>query len=429
MAKCTNCGAQLKGGANFCSSCGTKVTRIEKVAPSVDEQDSPKYRRQSDFGFKFNHIYTANITISKEVFLRNALIQMARNIKAPSDVVDSYFSEIKTSYIDMMTLDSYVYIDYHVEIGIDRTEWYTVSEQVYNSSTQKWETQYVQKSRIVTDWSFLHDTYQDGTYAIGENNTDISFNEKNKACQIIRNLNNSLLNEIGEASLNRERLQTLRGVAANQVANSICLPGDRSRNFSFTYEDDIRDVSCYLLPQYQCFYDYKGAQYAIKSFACGNDEPLCETPANDVDYVENAKEITHKKCVATRVLWFVFLGLIIGNIVALVFGDGLMFPLPLGVLIAAMIVHKKYVLTYHSILKEYSSGDFILRLQIINDALIRHNLPRLSEMEETLFDCNRESDKFVKQHKKHSFGVVSTFAIIAMVIIVIMSFLVLFYYV
>lgn len=89
--------------------------------------------------------YLAVKEISDEdQFIRQAMIRLFNNGKAPADIVKAEFSPVKTETDSYLAVQSSADIDYSVSIGYD----YTVERSYYDSTTKTTRT----KTETLTDW-------------------------------------------------------------------------------------------------------------------------------------------------------------------------------------------------------------------------------------------------------------------------------------
>lgn len=115
---------------------------------------------------KFDSVYKVQKEITKETFLRAALIEIAKASETPIDVVNSEFGEVRESVKEVMLCSAHVESDYTASIGYDRKEQYQTTERKQLSEGDWYTCKGVQKratykgsyevdcikERTVTDW-------------------------------------------------------------------------------------------------------------------------------------------------------------------------------------------------------------------------------------------------------------------------------------
>lgn len=115
---------------------------------------------------QFDSVFTVKKEITKETFLREALIEIAKASETPIDVVNSKFGEVRESVKEVMLCSAHVESDYTASIGYDRIEqyqstesrrlsegdWYTYKGVRKRATYTGTHTVDCIKERTVTDW-------------------------------------------------------------------------------------------------------------------------------------------------------------------------------------------------------------------------------------------------------------------------------------
>lgn len=257
---------------------------------------------------------TANVRkikseITKEAFLREALIKIAKSLDTPIDVVNSKFGEVRESFKGIIGCSAHVESDYVASIGYDRTEIYYEKEKIYDpDNDDKYE--YTKKERTVTDWH-PYSGHISGDSTHWKMNGDQGFTadvEKRLIGQVrdILTVNEENISAEGIEAVDLISFDKLKRMCEDDVELRISFPGDHHKDTVTNAYTTVTMLVLIKVPFYEVDYTYNGKQYKIIGPACGKSIVIAETPNDDIDIKAVAKNDTKKYTTRKITGWCTF---------------------------------------------------------------------------------------------------------------------------
>lgn len=361
----------------------------------------------------FDKVYTVNKEHSKEQFIRAAMIKLASNPETPVDVVKADFGEVKESVKEVILCAGHVEADYTASIGYDRQEqyetteskrldegdWYTykgVQKRANHSGTYYVD---VVKTRTVTDWH-PYSGHIEGDAVGAAINGDEECSAK-RLIEVVKETKDESVVEGGEAVLSPYGLEEVKEDCRAVVEARIELPGDHRRNFNSNASVDVNTLECWKLPFYEVEYTYKGKQYKVADYACGDFEIEAECPPNDVNIAADASRDTKSYRIGMIVGWPLF-GLLyvlswVLIFVAKVYWMWIPATAALGIAITFHVVsNKKYIAR----IRELTEDNVTLKQKELESSLSRKGYEKLTATETSLFDAKSTGNSYVYKNKR-----------------------------
>ena len=349
---------------------------------------------------EFDKVYTVNKEHSKEQFIRAAMIKLASNPETPVDVVKADFGEVKESVKEVILCAGHVEADYTASIGYDRQEqyetteskrldegdWYTykgVQKRANHSGTYYVD---VVKTRTVTDWH-PYSGHVEGDAVGAAINGDEECSAK-RLIEVVKETKDESVVEGGEAVLSPYGLEEVKKDCRAVVEARIELPGDHRRNFNSNASVDVNTLECWKLPFYEVEYTYKGKQYKVADYACGDFEIEAECPPNYVNVVAAASKDTKLYRIGMIVGWALYGLLWILSVVLLNCSEVRWMWIPtIAALVVAITLHvvcdKKHSARVWSLIEDR----YALKQKELESALSRKGYEKLTATETGLFSA------------------------------------------
>lgn len=244
--------------------------------------------------------------LTKEEFTRKALIEIAANKGTPIDVLESKVGRVREYENEYLLVTSDVELDYSCSVGYDRKEEYYVEERDFEKERKlnngiKYYKQ-VKKTRTVTDWQPFSGRDK-STQSVFVSNS--SSQDEYRSDRAIRHCLEKVTADDEETvdvivKGNDNAIEFAKRYCINQAFYSLTLPGDHHKDERFSGSATVSEVMCGIFPENDLKYNYKGKDYSIKGFACGNPTLLGNYPSDQ----SNVKEMAKKKTMPLLVLAF-----------------------------------------------------------------------------------------------------------------------------
>lgn len=388
---------------------------------------------------KFDRVRTAKATYTKDEFIRSVLIELARQIETPVDVVKADFGEVSENNREVLGCKAHVECDYTASIGYNRTEQYQTTESKYLNEGDWYTYDGVRKraayngsykvdcvkQRTVTDWSPHHGH-------ISGDSTSLVFNEKGRSLdvydeafmlsEIISSLKNENVIETGSADVLSDRLEAAKAFCDWQVHKDVNFPGDCYKDDCYNSAIDVKYLECFILPFYEVNFKYNGKEYHASGFPCGdNMQVQTEYPPDEIDIdtvAENETKIYKKGKIAG---WSCFAGLFCLACGLLAVNIFWMWIFPLIMLGVAVTLHILSDKKLHACRKKSTENKLVEKRQRLENVLADKNYDELTPSENIYFDEKDYGRKNVRI-KSSNVKLLTIIASVAMVILLIVTF-------
>ena len=255
---------------------------------------------------EFSKVFTIKKELTEQQFLRNVLIALSKDEKAPSNIMTAKFGNVTEFQTELLVLSADVEVNYSGSCGYDREEQYLTTESKYVSegewyisggverraSSNGRVTVDVVKTRTVTDWrphSGILKTDADSSV----------FNQDEKDFDFLRLSHNSIAKakeesfvEAGTALVNSSAYNLALKDCEGSARVSVKWPGDHHKDENYSCKTDVKEIKCYIVPCYSVEYEYNGKVYRARGYAFGNVNEIHETPESDgkIESIETIKE-------------------------------------------------------------------------------------------------------------------------------------------
>ena len=360
---------------------------------------------------QFDSVLTVKKEITKEAFLRKALIELAKASETPIDVVNSQFGEVRESVKEVMLVSAHVESDYTVSIGYDRKEQYQSTERKFIHEGSWYTCNGVQrradhngtytvdciKERTVTDWQ-SHSGHISGDATCAEMNggtaTRISVEH------ILKTIKDESIVEKGDAAVDGESFLQAQRRCKAAVESRIHFPGDHHKGFDSHANTTVEFVSCYKLPFYEAEYTYGDKKYKVEGFACGELEVAAEFPPNDINIEAVAKNDTKKSKAGKIAGWIAFAGTYVFAWVMFAIGIYWTWFIPVVALAAAIVLHVLHNNKYSKQIRGLKEDNIKLKYNQLKDVLAEKGYDPLTEGESDCFDEKKGGAEYAARHKK-----------------------------
>lgn len=360
---------------------------------------------------QFDSVFTVKKEITKETFLREALIEISKESESPIDVVNSTFGEVRESVKEVMLCSAHVESDYTASIGYDRKEQYQTTESRYLHQGDWYTCGGVQKradyngnfkvdcvkERIVTDWQ-PHSGHISGDATCarmnGEDDTSISI------VNILKTIKDDSIVEKGEAEVDNESFRRVQTQCEVNVESGIHFPGDHHKDFSSDADITVKSLECYKLPFYEVEYTYNGKKYKVEGFACGELEVAAQTPPNNVNIDAVAERDTKKYKTGKIAGWSAFAGTYVFSWIMFAVGVYWTWFIPILALVAAIVLHITYNKKYSELLRSLKEDNIKLKHAELKGALSKAGYAPLTANEAEYFNEKKGGASYAASHTK-----------------------------
>lgn len=346
---------------------------------------------------EFDSVFTVKKEITKETFLREALIEIAKSSETPIDVVNSKFGEVRESVKEIMLCSAHVESDYTASIGYDREETYWTKEKKYNSSTKQHYYVDVEKKRTVTDWQ-PHSGHISGDSVYAEINagedTKINF------VKVLQGVKDENIIEKGEAEVDADSLESAKQGCRYRVEAGIRYPGDHHKDERSSATITVGELTCYKMPFYEVEYTYKGKKYKVEAFACGELIVSAQTPPNDINIEAVAENDTEKYKKGKIAGWIAFAGTYVFSWIMFAVGVYWTWFIPTIALVAATVLHVVYNKKYSERVRSLKEDNLKLKQAELKNALSKAGYSPLTANENEAFNAEKGGKSYSESHKK-----------------------------
>ena len=220
--------------------------------------------------------------ISKEEFMRMALIELYRDDDTPPDIDSAEFTQVEESIYQFVNFYGTYDVTIQGEIGYDHDEQYLVEEKYYDADLKTYRTRTVPKTRTVTHWQPYTGTdsaYGFGATEIANNDTvdlgDLSEENKKRYNDYAYDANEVARGEslrsgpeydaIDFVTPSEAKIQTASRNGMNRC--SFHIPGDHKRKIRYDYTVANPSVYVSATKRYKTAFDFCGERFFIKQFA------------------------------------------------------------------------------------------------------------------------------------------------------------------
>lgn len=299
----------------------------------------------------FDAVFTVRKEFSKDVFLREVIINLGTRSGTPVDVVDAQFGEVKETVREVIVCTAHVEGTCTASVGYDRQESYVGYENYREKVGNTYVTRQrpVTKYRTVTDWQIFQTPYAGEATCAAYNSDEVEFDDS----QIVRAVKTAKTDGIvpeGTAEVDTAGLaKALSTCEGNVELRQVKFPGDRHKDVQYNSHSSIQRLSCYKLPHYEVEYTYNGKTYTASGFACGQIDIYATTPPSDVDVTSVVKEATAELEKKKSTSWTLFtISIIAVAVLCFFLKFPWLFPIPIVLLLMAKKDSEVYA-------KEYSA--------------------------------------------------------------------------
>ncbi len=246
---------------------------------------------------QFSEVYSVKTTVTKEQFLRQVLIELAKDGNAPLDVCTVKFGEVKERKRKILVYDAHIETEGTASVGYDREEIYYEEEKQYDVETKSYRYATVKKTRTVTDWQpFSARHTSDEACAIYNDETAKTASEADvfRIGDVLDALEDDAVEIQAESNMKvvSEALKKATEFCEAWAENGITYPGDHVKDKKFNTVSTVKQLVGYELPFYEVTYTYMEKTYKADGFACGALQVWAEVPqgGETLDVTGRAKE-------------------------------------------------------------------------------------------------------------------------------------------
>lgn len=275
---CTTCGSNdiqiVDDNYCVCKHCGTKII-LDNNKTNITNNEINLLIKEFDGSLPFYELETIK---GSDEFLRDTLVDLAKNKETPSEIFDIEYEPVKMVYRKISKIDVDVDVSYSASIGYDRKETYRTKERVYNREKGRYENEIVENTRIVTDWEPISGS-KSYSYSTGLCLDSYDFDEEGEVnsieqvfpswvtSQTVKSFDPKK-NSVSPEMPSQKQIDDYADVCASKSVKRCksSLPGDSIKNFNYSARES-KDVKAYVVPQYVLQYELKGVKYSLKSLA------------------------------------------------------------------------------------------------------------------------------------------------------------------
>ena len=137
------------------------------------------------------------------------------------------------------------------------------------------------KTRTVTDWRPHNGTLnaRKAEVVLNKDNGDVEF--ELLFYNAFKQVKNENVIEEGTADINFSAYQSAIDGCNRRASWDVTWPGDRKKDYSYSFKTDVEDVQCYIVPCYMVEFVYNGKKYYARGLAIGNVNEIHEVPQAD----------------------------------------------------------------------------------------------------------------------------------------------------
>lgn len=230
---------------------------------------------------EFSKVFTVKKEVTEEQFLRNVLIALSKDEKSPSNIFKSNFGKVTEFESEFLVLSANVVVNYSGSCGYDRKEVYYEQVKEYDYSIKNYRYKNVEKTRTVTDWRPHNGTLnaRKAEVVLNKDNGDVEF--ELLFSNALKQVKNENVIEEGTADVNFSAYQSAIDGCNRRASWDVTWPGDRKKDYSYSFKTDVEDVQCYIVPCYMVEFVYNGKKYHAQGLAIGNVNEIHEVPQAD----------------------------------------------------------------------------------------------------------------------------------------------------
>ena len=421
--KCPDCQEMIDISVSVCPICGYYFEQVEKKEePKVEPKDEVKTVKVTQAKKQTvatdHKLAVFKKTITKEEFLRMAIIELSKNEKCPSDILNAKLGDIEEGETEFIYASCVANGTYTGTVGYDRQEEYVVQEYGFVASnvhytlngyprvgTGERVMKDVTKTRTVTDWrphsgSIVNENHV-VTYV-----EDYSPFEKSFRRIFQRDDLDSLYEESDDTeNLSHGLLDEGKELLDNQIRGSIAWPGDHVKERVHSiHASDYEFYRC-VVPTYKLSYEYEGVTLEVEGLALDNMTPVVQAPAssnsNSVNRIEILKHVkTRRKEKIIDINKIVAIVLFVAGLCGFVFtlGSPAFLPVILSVVGALLVCLGVYIyaaVAISSINKKCDKQKQVLsylKYVMLIEELQKRNLPELTDNEKYDFHSDDYDD-------------------------------------
>lgn len=258
---------------------------------------------------EFSKVYTVKKEVSEQQFLRKVLIELSKDQKSPSNVMDAKFGQVTEFTSEFLLLEADVEVNYSGSCGYDRQEQYQTTESKHLSEGDEYTIGGIRrrasrsgsyevdvvKMRTVTDWRPHSGTLKKHT-------SSVELNEGNEDAKrlltpfvkAMEEAKDESVVEEGTASVNAAAYQSAGETCERKAKYAVSWPGDRTRDEQYNCSTDVTGVECYIVPCYKVEFVYNGKKYCAIGVAFGKANEVHKVPKADGN-VESVEIIEQRR--------------------------------------------------------------------------------------------------------------------------------------
>ncbi len=291
---CPECEASIDVNATECPECGYifDSAEVENTAytPATEHTLSSDEAIEEDLGdynqgsHTIHKVLTFAPTLTKEEFLRKALLELCRKPSIPTDIFGAKINEVKELFVDAYAFVGAVEGQYSGSVGYERKEQYFREKTIMRQGVS--HTTLVPDTRTVTDWQPYTSYYSnskhqtvlcaESEYALGV--TVLKYLRNNKINYISKGSDKSL-------SVSEELCESAKESIKSDAQISITWPGDDWKDAKYNFDAEISKTYLIKVPCYEISFEYNGKAYTAKGIATKNDSELY------IDYVMPSENV------------------------------------------------------------------------------------------------------------------------------------------
>lgn len=243
---------------------------------------------------EFSKVFRLKKEVTKDDFLRDILISLSKDDKAPVNVLDAKFGEIEEFTKEIIALQCDVSVNYSGSVGYDRQEEYWDKEKKRDSNGNTYYAD-VKKTRTVTDWKPHSGTYdsKQGKYILNENDND-ELGFASLVSSQISNVKDKDIIEADDVPVDQEALRS--GIHSCEFSGTLGVrwPGNHHKDENYSESSEITFLQCMIVPFYEVIFEYGGKKYRAIGAAIGEPNGLYDLPENSMS-VESIETIDKRK--------------------------------------------------------------------------------------------------------------------------------------
>ena len=245
--------------------------------------------------------FIINKSITKDEFLRHALIALGTDKNAPSNIMDAEFGEIAEHNDEFIVCTCDVVVSYSASIGYDRIETYYEPVQKKDSNGNYYYVK-EKRTRKVTDWTPFSGSITTTKTSIANNTHSDNFSLAKLVAKELSNVKDKdiIVENSCLSSINNNSLEIAIDDCKSKARYDIKWPGDQHQDENYVETYTIKDVQCIKATCYDLTYMYEGKKYNIYGVSMGNlnedyDVPSKSTTAESLSKIQHQQSIEETK--------------------------------------------------------------------------------------------------------------------------------------